>query len=686
MFNEYPHTDLHELNLDWIIKKVKELATAWAQVQQDWTDEQAAFANLQNWIENYFNNLDVQTEINVKLDAMVAAGTMSELIAPYVASGLPAEVADQIGAVVAAQIGPVVAAQISAVVADQLPAVAAAAAAQEVSAWLALHVNPDTGYVIDDSFTVQGAAADAKAVGDEFTAIKSAFTDLIVKSVNLFDKENIVLGKALPSTAGSTIDGLQDAPSYAVSNIIDAESAEYYALNSTLVDANTTVNFYNSSGVLLGIGTVASITGGYTVRYVDANVKYIRFQFKQAQMNLNTFMFVKGNTLPASYIPYGDTLNPSYVSAQIEEALDEYEPTVNTSNIVDGAVTIPKASFIIHDPETNYFDRTKFKANTYISNAGVETSTSGWKSTPYIPLVQGQRYYINDQIYRKYWGFYDENYNVVGCYNDDGDLVGSFVFPNDAVYARFSFQDAYANTVYLSRYMGIPKEYGYIISLGDTIPTEYNGKDITVFNKILCIGDSLTAGYFNKDQVADITYLYARYGYPTQLSKLIGVTTTNKGDSGKTTAQWYAAHENDDLSGHDLCIIELGTNDGTWGATSETAMSSIISKVKTENKNIKIFVSTIPNGQNYNSSSYQAINEGIRNYVESLNDANVILVDIARYGHLLESIGYNAGHLSAYGYLRLAQDYANYISWYMHNHMGSFRMIQFTGTDYTYTS
>ena len=96
-FHEYPYTDFHEMNLDWVIKKVKELATAWAQVQQEWTDEQAAFANLQSWIENYFNNLNVQTEINVKLDAMVAAGTMSELIAPYVASGLPAEVAEQIG-------------------------------------------------------------------------------------------------------------------------------------------------------------------------------------------------------------------------------------------------------------------------------------------------------------------------------------------------------------------------------------------------------------------------------------------------------------------------------------------------------------------------------------------------------------------------------------------------------------
>lgn len=181
-FHEYPYTDFHELNLDWVIKKVKELATAWAQVQQDWTDEQAAFANLQNWIENYFNNLNVQTEINLKLDAMVLAGTMSELIAPYVASGLPAEVADQIGAVVAAQIGPVVAAQIGAVVADQLPAIAATAAATEVGTWLSTHIDPDTGYVIDDTLTVSLAAADAKTVGDKVTEIKSALTKTIISN------------------------------------------------------------------------------------------------------------------------------------------------------------------------------------------------------------------------------------------------------------------------------------------------------------------------------------------------------------------------------------------------------------------------------------------------------------------------------------------------------------------------
>ena len=131
-FHEYPYTDFHEMNLDWILQTVKQLTEDWAQVRSDWEDEQAAFADLQSYIENYFNNLDVQQEINVKLDGLVLDGTMSELIAPYVASGLPAQVASQLGDVVAAQIGAVVAAQIGAVVADQLPAIAASAAAIEL--------------------------------------------------------------------------------------------------------------------------------------------------------------------------------------------------------------------------------------------------------------------------------------------------------------------------------------------------------------------------------------------------------------------------------------------------------------------------------------------------------------------------------------------------------------------------
>ena len=39
---------------------------------------------LESYVNNYFNNLDVQTEINNKLDAMAVSGELSELVEPYI--------------------------------------------------------------------------------------------------------------------------------------------------------------------------------------------------------------------------------------------------------------------------------------------------------------------------------------------------------------------------------------------------------------------------------------------------------------------------------------------------------------------------------------------------------------------------------------------------------------------------
>lgn len=42
------------------------------------------FVQLQNWINTYFDNLDVQSEINTKLDAFAKDGTLSNLIKPFI--------------------------------------------------------------------------------------------------------------------------------------------------------------------------------------------------------------------------------------------------------------------------------------------------------------------------------------------------------------------------------------------------------------------------------------------------------------------------------------------------------------------------------------------------------------------------------------------------------------------------
>lgn len=125
-------------------------------------DLTATWLETKEYIDNYFNNLDVQQEINNKLDAMAESGELSTLLSPIVGTQIGGVVADQIGATVASQIGDTVASQIDASVAGQI----ATPTANATNAWLAEHVNPvGSAVVVDDSFTIHGAAADSRTVG-----------------------------------------------------------------------------------------------------------------------------------------------------------------------------------------------------------------------------------------------------------------------------------------------------------------------------------------------------------------------------------------------------------------------------------------------------------------------------------------------------------------------------------------
>lgn len=82
---------------------------------------------------NYFNNLDVQEEINTKLDEMASDGSLSRLFGPIVAATAP----------------------------------------DIITQWLSAHITPTTP-IVDKTLTVSGAAADAKVTGEKVTKLKSA--------------------------------------------------------------------------------------------------------------------------------------------------------------------------------------------------------------------------------------------------------------------------------------------------------------------------------------------------------------------------------------------------------------------------------------------------------------------------------------------------------------------------------
>lgn len=104
--NLYPYTDMHELNLDWFLRQFADyvsgfdefraeitaeweeykqtINTEWQTVEDEWTAVQQAWTTLYNYVHDYFDNLDVQTEVDAKLDEMASDGTLSALLGPIV--------------------------------------------------------------------------------------------------------------------------------------------------------------------------------------------------------------------------------------------------------------------------------------------------------------------------------------------------------------------------------------------------------------------------------------------------------------------------------------------------------------------------------------------------------------------------------------------------------------------------
>lgn len=157
-FNHYPYTDNYQLNLDFVLRQSKELQDISDQTQEivgEYTDKvdnlqdnidqferdmRSDYRDLEDHVDNYFNNLDVQQEIDNKLDAMSNDGSLGDVI-------------DESGTVPPA-----------------------------VSQWLIDHITQPTVPVIDNTLSVSGAAADAKITGDRINVIENSMFDISTRT------------------------------------------------------------------------------------------------------------------------------------------------------------------------------------------------------------------------------------------------------------------------------------------------------------------------------------------------------------------------------------------------------------------------------------------------------------------------------------------------------------------------
>ena len=294
-FDKYPYTDFHELNLDWIIKTVKETVAEWAVTLTEWHNTQEEWQQLYDYVHDYFDNLDVQQEINNKLDQMALDGSLAAVAQPIidakVAQLLPGEVSDQIGPVVASQIGSVVAGQIGDVVSAQIAAPTAAAAA----AWLQANVTQPTTPVIDTSLSIATAGADAHVTGMMFDS--TIYNTIGVDDINGYPAEYI--DKSYSS-------GYVNDSGYFVSAIIPVYQGDTVMVKN-LLDADVTAKskflFFDKDGAFLGGVNLNSLPldGSYQRSYVLTsgnvpNVAWMRYQDSMA--NIKKITLSSGALIP----------------------------------------------------------------------------------------------------------------------------------------------------------------------------------------------------------------------------------------------------------------------------------------------------------------------------------------------------------------------------------------------------
>lgn len=128
-FDRYPYTNWHNVNLDWVLERVKEWGELVKENDQAFKDLQEANEAFKQYVTEYLQNLDVQEEINIKMDSLLESGVLTEYLQPYIST--------------------------------------------DVTTWLEDNITEPEGVVIDTSLTVTGACADSKAVGENLYISKA---------------------------------------------------------------------------------------------------------------------------------------------------------------------------------------------------------------------------------------------------------------------------------------------------------------------------------------------------------------------------------------------------------------------------------------------------------------------------------------------------------------------------------
>lgn len=298
------------------------------------------------------------------------------------------------------------------------------------------------------------------------TAKKTDFLN-ILQSVNLFNKNNITVGKYVRSSDGS----LQTLAGYNVFETEGKPNTDYKTVYSS------ERAFYDSVGLYLGGTNLASFT-------TPANTAIIKLSVTDS--NLNTEMLVEGTVLPTSYVPFEETIEMVSDIKLQKENLSKAGKFVDRENL----------SFTSSVTSINKFDKSKVTAGKYVrSSDGVLTALSGYNASDGIPVTPGK---IQRTVFSSMRAYYDNNNVFIS-----GTNASQTTAPSNASIIKISVTDANLEKEMLVEDIDLPTEYVPYAEYTVLSDIKFNYKDILdppsslglrrwEGKKWVAIGDSIT--------------------------------------------------------------------------------------------------------------------------------------------------------------------------------------------------
>lgn len=84
VFEQFPYTNFHEMNLDWIISRVRDIYNKQIKLDDDVDTRikkvETSVSMVRDELDNFIADLNVREEVYAKLDEMLADGTLSEIV------------------------------------------------------------------------------------------------------------------------------------------------------------------------------------------------------------------------------------------------------------------------------------------------------------------------------------------------------------------------------------------------------------------------------------------------------------------------------------------------------------------------------------------------------------------------------------------------------------------------------